>query len=153
MALKFFDKVLKDEQGEKIKVFLFGNTFLLLFSLFMFIIYKVTSAFNLVLCPMKNLLHLFCPFCGGSRCAFSLFQLDFKSAFMYHPSTALLMIYAIIVELAYIYDIVFKKDIAKKIFRVDITLAVYIILSAIQYAVRIYCFYNNIECPIMYTDI
>ena len=138
---------------KKQKVFLIGNTFLLLFVLLMFIFNVFTSKLNIVLCPMKNLANIPCPFCGGTRCAVSFFNIDFKSSFMYHPATFVLIIYAIIVELVFIFDIIFKKDIVSKIFKMDNVIRVYLIAVAIQYIIRLVFIFNNIECPIMFTNI
>ena len=151
--MKFLEKRFKSEQGEKIKVFLFGNTFLLLFSFFIVIFYKVTKAYKWVLCPMKLAFNSFCPFCGGSRCAVSFFTLKFKDSFMYHPTTMVLIVYAIFVEIVYIIDIIFKKDYSKKIFNILYVVIVYLVATMIQYFIRLYFFYNNIECPIMFTDL
>lgn len=35
---------------------------------------------SLSACPMHDFLHLYCPFCGGTRAFFSLLRLDFSSA-------------------------------------------------------------------------
>ena len=81
------------------KLFLIGNNFLLLFVVFTYLMHLFTKSLNLVLCPMKMIANIPCPFCGGTRCALSFLSLDFKSSFMYHPATMVLMIYAIFLEL------------------------------------------------------
>lgn len=39
-----------------------------------------------VTCPLHDLLHLYCPFCGGSRAVLSLFRLDFLTAIRVNPA-------------------------------------------------------------------
>ncbi len=151
--MSIFENDFKNEQIKKQRYFFYGNTFLLLFTFLAYVLHRITSGFNLVLCPMKNFFGLFCPFCGGTRCAMNFIKLNFYDSFMYHPTTFILIIYAIIVDVLFLIDIIFKKDMVKKVFRIEIVLAIYIFASVIQYLIRVYCFYNQIECPIMYTNI
>ena len=146
----FIDKI---NSNEKQKVFLVGNTFLLLLVLFIFVLHIVTKNLNLVLCPMKTIAHIPCPLCGGSRCALSFINLDFRSSFMFHPTTMILMVYAIFVELVYIFDLVFKKNFINKIFNFNIIITIYLIATMIQYVVRLWFLFNNMESSIFFVNI
>ena len=42
-------------------------------------------------CPLHQLLHLYCPFCGGTRVISAIFQLDFRSALAANPIVLLLL--------------------------------------------------------------
>ena len=46
-------------------------------------------------CPFKELLHLWCPGCGGMRMIRSLIQLNFYQAFRYNPLLFILLIIGI----------------------------------------------------------
>lgn len=48
------------------------------------ILYFILNLFNIA-CFLKYLIGISCPFCGMSRAILALVQLDFKSAFYYHP--------------------------------------------------------------------
>ena len=45
--------------------------------------------FPVVTCPLHDLLHLYCPFCGGSRAILSLLRFDFPTAFRVNPAVLL----------------------------------------------------------------
>ena len=147
---QFFKNVNNNEQQ---KVFLIGNTFLLLFIILMLVLYLITSSLDIVLCPLKNLANIPCPFCGGTRCAISFFHLDLISAFKYHPSTLLLIIYTIIIEFVFIIDLILKKNISKYIFNIDVVISIYLILTIIQYIIRLYCIFSGNDCSFMFLDL
>ena len=151
MTIRQFIKNVNNNEQQK--VFLIGNTFLLLVILIVLVFRLITSSLDIVLCPLKNLANIPCPLCGGTRCAISFFNLDFVSAFKYHPTTFLLIIYAIFVEIVFIFDILAKKNISKYVFNIDVTIYAYIILTIIQYIVRLYFIFSGNECSFMFLDV
>ncbi|MBP5427783.1 MAG: DUF2752 domain-containing protein [Clostridia bacterium] len=61
---------------------------LLAFWLGCFFLFRRLRAAGLpvVTCPLHDLLHLYCPFCGGSRAVLSLIRLDFLTAIRVNPA-------------------------------------------------------------------
>ena len=47
------------------------------------------NGFPVVTCPLHDLLHLYCPFCGGSRAILLLLRFDFPTAFRVNPAVLL----------------------------------------------------------------
>ena len=47
------------------------------------------GGYPVVTCPLHDLLHVYCPFCGGSRAILSLLRLDFPTAFRVNPAVLL----------------------------------------------------------------
>ena len=48
--------------------------------------YLRRAGIPVVTCPLHDLLHVYCPFCGGSRAILSLLRLDFATAFRLNPA-------------------------------------------------------------------
>ncbi len=65
---------------------------------------------HMVMCGMKDLLHLYCPFCGATRALDSLLHLRVADAFRYNaPITALVFIIAFFDIVAFFCLILKKK--------------------------------------------
>lgn len=53
-----------------------------LFIGFFFLFSRLRAAgFPVLTCPLHDILHIYCPVCGGSRAVLSILRLDFPSAF------------------------------------------------------------------------
>lgn len=51
-----------------------------------FLFFRLRAAgIPVVTCPLHDLLHIYCPFCGGSRAVLSLLRLDFPTALRINP--------------------------------------------------------------------
>lgn len=48
-----------------------------------------TAGIPVLTCPLHDLLHLYCPFCGGSRAILSLLRFDFLTALRVNPAVLL----------------------------------------------------------------
>ena len=71
--------------------------FILVFSAYILITYLI----EIPNCPVKLLTGYPCPGCGMTRAGFSIFKLDFKSAFEYNPLIFVLPFILIILIFAY----------------------------------------------------
>ena len=58
----------------------------LFFGFFFLFSYLRRAGIPVLTCPLHDLLHVYCPFCGGSRAILSLLRLDFATAFRLNPA-------------------------------------------------------------------
>lgn len=72
---------------------LFHLSALLLFGICVggFILFRVlrNAGIPVVTCPLHDLLHLYCPLCGGTRALLALLRFDFPTAFRLNPAVLL----------------------------------------------------------------
>ena len=61
----------------------------LLFGCFFLFSRLRAAGYPVVTCPLHDLLHIYCPFCGGSRAILSLLRFDFATAFRVNPAVLL----------------------------------------------------------------
>ena len=59
------------------------------FGCFFLFSYLRAKGFPVVTCPLHDLLHLYCPLCGGSRAILSLLRLDLPTALRVNPAVLL----------------------------------------------------------------
>lgn len=87
----------KLSDGEKVYL---GITALLILAFIYFISYKIFGFrvnFSLTPCLFHDLLHLYCPGCGGTRAVQALMDFRFVDSFLYHP----IVLYAAVVSAYY----------------------------------------------------
>jgi len=72
-----------------------------------FIIGQITGFY--IPCPIHGILHLYCPGCGITRMFISLFKFDFISAFRANQFVFILLPFAIVLYINYIYSILNNK--------------------------------------------
>ena len=104
-------------------------------------------------CFFKENFNIICPFCGGSRFFFNLITFHFVEAFKYHPTTFLYTFFLGAIIVIYIYE----KNVNKP-HKITLDLFVhsfyiYLIVTFIQYVIRLLLIANNIEVPFIYTNI
>ena len=111
---------------EKIKSYIIDNkkqifsNLIVIFLLFMF--------YRIIQCPVKTFTGICCPGCGMTRACFSLFKLDFKEAFHYHPGV-FLMPFAVT-------GYILRKKIPKKI--LNIFTVLFCLIFIVIYIYRLY---------------
>lgn len=71
---------------------------LALFPVYWLVMGKISSAFATGGCFLHDLLHLYCAFCGGTRCLDALLHLDFVAAFSYNALIPVLILFALGVD-------------------------------------------------------
>jgi len=148
----FYDK-LDERQKDLVKFILFNVVFIATTGAVVAISYFVGNKAG-TFCFFKRFFGVFCPFCGGTRCAINLLHFNFKEAFMYHPTTVIFFFYVIFAEALFILNFIFKKDYLSFLYKkYDTAILVYLAFSIIQFLIRAIYFYFDIDCPIMYTNI
>ncbi len=60
-------------------------------------------------CPIHSIFHVYCPGCGITRLFIALFKLDFATAFRSNQLIFILLPFAIIIYINYIYSIIKNK--------------------------------------------
>ena len=88
-------------------------------------------------CPFLNILHLYCPGCGGIRMIKSIIELDFYQAFRYNPLLFILLIIFCIYMTFNLFLYIKKKAImlpsTKVLISLLIILIIYMIIRNIDY--------------------
>ena len=79
-------------------------------------------------CPILKLIGISCPGCGMTRALISAIKLDFTNAFHFHPLWLLLLIFALILTILYIFE-------KKRVF--NVFLFILVILFLITYVYRL----------------
>ncbi len=74
------------------------NILLFLISLFYAYLVFLAGDGEVVECAFKNIFHLYCPGCGGSRSVLFLFKLDFLLAFLSYPPIYVLLFFLIYLD-------------------------------------------------------
>lgn len=97
-------------QKQQWKIFAAVNGFLLFVLLFFPIYWKYLMRLPFNECGMVELLHLYCPACGGTRAFRAILELDFLSAFKYNPIVPIGVVLLIIYEVGMIKHLIQKKD-------------------------------------------
>ena len=147
-----FDK-LNERQKSFLKFILFNVFFIATTGAVVAISYYVGNKIG-SFCFFKTVFGVFCPFCGGTRCAINILHLNFVEAFKYHPSTVLFFFYTMFAEVLFVVNFILKKEYLSFIYKkYDTAIIVYLVISIVQFFIRVVCFYNDINCPIMYTNI
>ncbi len=130
--------------------FLVANLLLLCVTIITVLLSKTMAFLTNETCTFKQKTGIICPFCGGTRCAVNIMHFNIVEAFKYHPSTTITFIYIIIIDLVYLVDLIKGKECKRIVYRVDLIVYAYLIISAIVYIIRLICIFNNIDCQFMY---
>ena len=83
-----------------------------IFCLIFFHFYKIKDLPNIP-CAFKQIYHLPCPACGGTRSFICFMQLDFIKAFQYNFICVILFIYIAYIYFRYLIQKILKKKITK----------------------------------------
>lgn len=62
-------------------------------------------------CIFKEKLGILCPACNGTSFAVQMANLNFMEAFKTHPVFFILLIYLVLINITYIINVIFKKNI------------------------------------------
>ena len=139
--------------NSRLAVFLKANLLLFIVTIVTVILSKIMVLAINDTCTFKQKTGIPCPFCGGTRCAVNIMRLDFIEAFKYHPSTAILLIYIIFIDIMYLIDIIRGNNKNKIIYRIDLIAYAYLILSAIVYIIRLVLIFNHVDCDYIYLNL
>lgn len=86
-------------------------------------------------CAMKEFIHIYCPFCGGTRAFGTLFvKWDLLGSLAENPTIFLIAIRCVILEITAIYAIIRKKD--RIFWFVKNEATVWVILFAVYFVIR-----------------
>lgn len=108
------------------------------------ILYTKTSIIQYVPpCNFKVCFGIICPTCGATRCVSNILDLDFKEAFVYHPTIFILTIYLCLLDLLYIINTLFDKKYFKKFYPTLPMVCIYFALFLAQYVYRVYMITNG----------
>ncbi len=100
-------------------------------------------------CFFKETFGIICPFCGGTRCVFSLLTLNFADAFRYHPVTFIYIFFLVASLIVFLKDKLSSKKSRINYNFLEKSLFVYIAAVIIQYIVRLILMRHNIENPVI----
>lgn len=95
-------------------------------------------------CNLRLTLGIICPTCGVTRCVSNMLRLDFKTAFVYHPTMFILIIYLCLLDLLYIINTMFNKNYFKKFYPTLPMVLVYFTFFMVQYLYRVYMISNGL---------
>ena len=65
---------------------------------------------KIVYCVMHDILHLYCPFCGGTRVLLSLVRLDFRAAFLANPVLLILALLFLFFDLLMLFRLLRRDE-------------------------------------------
>ena len=88
-------------------------------------------------CVFHDKYNFICPTCGATRCVIRFLDFNFIASFCYHPIIFCIMVYAIIIDIVYIINVIWKKNFLKFLYPSTKIVYFFIILFVIQYFVRI----------------
>ena len=88
-------------------------------------------------CIFHDKYNFICPTCGATRCVIQFLDFNFIASFGYHPIIFCVMLYAIIIDIVYIINVIWKKNFLKFLYPSTKIVYFFIILFVIQYFVRI----------------
>ncbi len=137
--------------NKKITNFIFPNLILLAIALGSILGSKILNYLLNTTCAYKNVFGIICPFCGTTRATINILKLNFKEAFMFHPSTVLLFFLILFLDIYYLLN--YKKDLNKKMYNIFFILCSYITITIVQYFLRLYFIFRNLECGFMYLSL
>ncbi len=145
--------VTKNKTNSRLATFFVANLLLFFVTIVTVLLSKTMTWVINDTCAFKQKTGIICPFCGGTRCAINIMKFNFIEAFKYHPSTAILLIYIIFIDIMYLIDIIRGNNKDRIIYRIDLIAYAYLILSAIVYVIRLVCIFNHIDCQFMYLNL
>ncbi len=128
-----------------------ANLFLIVTALAIVIASTLFDSLNT--CVIKNATGIICPTCGGTRSLISLLRLDFISAFKYYPLLVIFFFYIIFVDIFIFVDSLKNKTEQKEFFRIDLVVYVSIVLMFVQYGIRLFYIFKQLDCPFMYLNL
>ncbi len=94
-------------------------------------------------CIFRQKYDCICPTCGITRCTINLVNFNFKSAFMYHPTFFILILYGGITDFIYIINTVSKKNFFKFLYPSIPILCIFLCMHVIQYICRMIIIINR----------
>ncbi len=133
--------------------FCVANLLFFAISTVMLVLSKVYSVFIDDVCYIKKATGIICPSCGMTRSVINLLKLNFVEAFLYHPIIVILFFYIVVVDLFYLVDTIKHNNKKRLIYRIDVSVYVFVFLYLLQYIIRLLCIFNKIDCSFMYLNI
>ncbi len=104
-------------------------------------------------CYYRKNFHIICPSCGGTRFLYYFITGDFVKAFRYHPTSFVFAVFLIVSLVIFVIDKIRKRPTRITSKYIIISLIVYAVATIIQYFVRVYLIFNNIENPFIEINI
>lgn len=95
-------------------------------------------------CNFRVCFGVICPTCGVTRCVSNILSLDLKTAFIYHPTMFVLIIYLGLLDLIYIINTMLNKNYLRKLYPTLPMVFVYFSVFLIQYIYRVYMTSNGL---------
>lgn len=133
---------------KKCKNVLVLQLFLILVGVLVLFLIKSNIIYKMPVCTIRTHIGIICPSCGGTRCVINLMQLNFKQAFIKHPTICLAIIYLGIADFLYIINSIFKKNYLKFLYPSIPILIIFLIMYCLQYIVRLCLIFNGVDINI-----